>query len=151
MKGQKRENLKKWWVLVVVATLALSLTSCGKKNNRLMSGSSLCEGELGDFELVTLPYGRRYQLVLYVDYLKYDVDLELTFYNSETQDYNPFTVVRTSEGAQLTFDVPEATVYEYDELRITPVSSQGGNWNQRRSTDEAICVISFPGQIDGSY
>jgi len=48
MKGKLKDSVKKWWVLVLVATLALSLTSCGKKRNRLMSGAIDCSGPLGN-------------------------------------------------------------------------------------------------------
>ena len=151
MKVQIREHIKKWWILVVVATLALSLTSCGKKRSRLMSGELPCEGELGSFALSTLPYGRgTVQLIVYVDYLDYDTDLTLTLFDSQTGSNEFLTNVRTVEGAKLVYNIPESYVYDFDELRITPTDNSRP-WSSQSPTIFADCELPLPGQSGSSY
>lgn len=74
MKGKIRDTVSKWWVLVLVATLALSLTSCGmKRSSWLNSGNGQdCEGNdlgkpsMGYFGWSVSPYGNN-TLALYIN------------------------------------------------------------------------------------
>lgn len=57
---------KKWWVLALLVTLALSLTSCGKKkaSSGLQSGSNLfaCDGNDWSFDVEIVPQNSFYYL-----------------------------------------------------------------------------------------
>lgn len=66
MKGKIKETVNKWWVLVVVAALALSLTSCGKRRTTLMGGGLSCTGELGEFTVAIEPSGNGLYSLLWV-------------------------------------------------------------------------------------
>jgi len=47
---------KKWWVLALIAVLALSLTSCSKKKDpALQQGYTACDGEMGAYDVWVLP------------------------------------------------------------------------------------------------
>lgn len=67
MLGRKMLSLKKWWMLALVVTLALSLTSCSKKprNNGLYSGSEIdCAGDDWSFYVALQAQGNYYYLVI---------------------------------------------------------------------------------------
>ena len=58
MKGRLVRMMKKWWIPVLVITLALSLTSCAKKRDRLLGnnyGFGYCDGALGSFDVYLIP------------------------------------------------------------------------------------------------
>jgi len=51
--------MKKWWLIALVITLALSLTSCGKRKPVQPQGSDYgleyCDGDLGSFDIYVFP------------------------------------------------------------------------------------------------
>lgn len=75
MKGKIKETVNRWWVLALVATLALSLTSCGmKRSSYLTSGGAECDGNesgkpsMGYFSVSTAPYGN--DIAIYITVLE---------------------------------------------------------------------------------
>ena len=57
MKGKVVFMIKKWWVIVLVFTLALSLTSCAKRKKELLGanyGFAQCDGNLGNFDVYVI-------------------------------------------------------------------------------------------------
>lgn len=63
--------MKKWWVLALLCTLALSLTSCSKKKNDLLGGNNnfqvvAVDGNLGNFDAYLIPTANQglYELVI---------------------------------------------------------------------------------------
>jgi len=103
MKGKFAETIKKWWMIVLVATLALSLTSCGRKRTRLLSGAIQCAGELGDFDVALYPAGNnQFEVVVlpyeaYADQIAFSIAQSggssrslstLSFNNAASQEYS---------------------------------------------------------------
>ena len=103
MKGKLAETVKKWWMIVLVATLALSLTSCGRRRTNLLSGGIQCAGDLGDFDVALYPAGNNQFEVVIVPYEAYADEISfsvgqydgtertlstLTFNNAESQEYS---------------------------------------------------------------
>jgi len=57
MKGRIVEVVKRWWVMALVVTLALSLTSCSRKRQPMTPAfiDTQCNGSLGDFDIYVVP------------------------------------------------------------------------------------------------
>src|SRR5687767_11578121 len=67
MTGRFVAWMKRWWVLALVFTLALSLTSCSSKKKNLQSGYGFgyCDGTIGSFDVYVLNSGKgTYELSL---------------------------------------------------------------------------------------
>lgn len=155
MKGQLKETFKKWWVLVVVATLALSLTSCGKKRY-LMSGSGVsCMAadsySMGDFLIATYPSGQgQYQLKVTVLGLTDPGDkISIVLFDTSTRY---FDVLKNNSaprvGQDFIFTITESQLQNYDEVRIQ--DEFYGAWDQATPSKYSDCYFPLPGET-GDY
>ncbi|NBY19330.1 hypothetical protein EBQ74_03600 [bacterium] len=57
MKGKLINLMRKWWLMALVCTLALSLTSCAKRRNFNLSGAygfTQCDGANWSFDVYTI-------------------------------------------------------------------------------------------------
>ena len=150
MKGKLISMMKRWWLVVFVFTLALTLTSCSRKRaSNLQDAVALpCQGELGDFDVWVIRSTSQtgmYQLVV--------IPVALTV----PGDIATITVVASSNGAyrqmvpQVVLDneseipVGFLTEYElnlYDQLSISLYD--GANDFTQSQAEFTNCEIPYP-------
>lgn len=152
MMGRFVLMLKRWWVLALVFTLALSLTSCSKKKsnqNLDVYGFDYCDGELGSFDVYTFPNNDgTYDLsVIPVDVNAGDVvQISLTNQGLTYKDMIP-QVALASEEEIYVGRLTESDLDNYDILAI--VKPLDGNQQieilpNREVESDAICTIPLP-------
>lgn len=134
MKGRLLVMVKKWWVLVLVMTLAMSLTSCGRKKNTNLLGSNgwtWCSGDMGDFFVITeVAAGRAgfYDVWVEVDAAAADGDLVSIAitqggYYPQVKQSN----VTVYSGAQIYLgQITENDLYSFDTVEIKGVPQNSG-------------------------
>lgn len=152
MKGKMKETVRKWWVLVVVATLALSLTSCGMKRSSLMSGAGgvACNGDLGYFSVATFPIGNN-EYELRITALEINdpgdiVDVALVY--PDPYDYKvlvPETSLQPGKVLRLRISDVDLESYEYVSLTSATPGQIYAGANKEKAND---CYLPFPGESD---
>ena len=149
MKGKIRETVNRWWVLALVATLALSLTSCGKKRSSwLTSGGLECQGTMGDFAVSTLAYGNQglYQVRLVVFQPDQEFDeVSVTLVNSDTGAYRTLIngLALQSNQEMVVGLITQSELDNYDTLSVTPAFSSG-TWAQQVADKATDCDLPYP-------
>jgi len=146
MKGKIRDTVSKWWVLVLVATLALSLTSCGKKRSSwLTSGGYECEGSMGYFGVSTIPYGNQglYQVRLVVFEPDQEGDIvSVTLTDSSTGAFRTLIngLALQSNKEIVVGLVSQSELTTYDTLSVTPAFSNG-TWAEQVADKYTDCDL----------
>jgi hypothetical protein len=150
--------LKRWWKFALVITLALSLTSCGKKaplQQQADYGFGYCDGSLGQFDVYVIPLDAgQYQLsVIPVSVNSGDI-VSLTIANQQNLAYRPVAnqvVVYPNQeinGGNLT----DGDLMNYNILAITPYDPSGQPWTSQQAAYDAICNLPLPNDpTQGGY
>jgi hypothetical protein len=149
MKGMIRNTVNKWWVLVLVATLALSLTSCGKKRSSWLTsgGGYECDGPMGYFGVSTIPYGNQgmYQvrLIVFQPDLERD-EVSVTLTDSNTGAYRTLINGLSIQSNQeiVVGLVSQSELQTYDTLSVTPVV-QSGTWSNQVADKYTDCDLPY--------
>lgn len=158
MKGRLVNMVKKWWVLVLVMTLAMSLTSCGsKKKTNLTSaqGWTECSGTLGDFfVIVEKSPGRAGFYDLYVEVVQAAQDGDFAAVSIYSGGGSPRVLdsqlgLYTGEENYVG-SITEQQLYDYDEVLLTGVPTNATGPVALQSSS-AFTSCDLPQLGDGSY
>ncbi|MFM8270472.1 MAG: hypothetical protein ACKN9V_09820 [Pseudomonadota bacterium] len=149
MKGKIRDTVNKWWVLVLVATLALSLTSCGKKSSSwLTSGNgSECDGELGYFGVSVVPVGRgtfEVRLVVFESDPNYPVTIAIADSNSQAHKVLASDLTLQPDTEYVLGSISQSELDSYDTFSVTPYSGNGSWRNQQVGNLFTECDLPYP-------
>ncbi|MCB0416491.1 MAG: hypothetical protein H6617_08205 [Bdellovibrionaceae bacterium] len=148
MKGKILFVIRKWWVLALVLTLALSLTSCSKKRSNLLSNSfgfGYCDGNLGSFDVYTIPKGNGVDVDLVViPYQATNGDIiQIGIVNSSATAYKVTTYQATVQvDAEISSMITISDIANYQVLAIRPFTT-GGFLDNTGGVD-AICALPVP-------
>ena len=144
--------MKRWWVLAVLLTLALSLTSCSGPvlNNGSGWGSVTCSGSLGVFDVYLTP-SKADPTLFEISIVPASVSspgdiVTVTVANSQTLSYKTMvnqTVVNPDEEI-FGGDITENDLQTFDEIAITSFDGST-NFLQANSEKDAICALPQPG------
>ena len=149
--------VKRWWVLLMVCTLALSLTSCStkKKASTQNYGCRPCDdATMGAFDVYVIPSKTAvgmYELRIIPVQVENGDIVKVTVANQSLtyKEMVPEVVINSSEevfGGYLT----EADLYTYNILAITPYSSQG-TFLEQTPSKAAFCTLPVPGDVCNGY
>lgn len=145
--------VKKWWLLAVVFTLAMSLTSCSSKTKKqLQSGQlfSQCTGNYYSFDIYVLPdtsSGSSYMVaVVPQDVNEAGDQVTISFGSTNGTYQTKENDVALIPGQEI--DI-RTTLYElqtYNILTVVPVFEQANPpAGQRISEKTTLCEIPVPG------
>ena len=146
--------MKRWWLIALVFTLALSLTSCSKKVYDLQSspdyGFGYCDGTLGNFD-VYVARSRQdpslYELVIVPVQLADPGDIARINIANRNPSYREVVheVVLNPEEQIFAGYLTEEDLQTYDILAITPFDGSGQTFLEQQTDKEAICNLPLPG------
>ena len=152
IEGESAVMIKKWWVLALVVTLALSLTSCGKKKKQTTGnyGVSECAGTIGDFDVYTMPSSGKagyYDVIVLTYQIAQPGDIAtITIADSVGLGYKTLAsqVVLQDEDEIFAGTISEAELQKYDTISITPFTTQT-NFAEQNSEADATCELPLIG------
>jgi len=152
--------VKKWWVLALVLTLALSLTSCSKKRNNglLVQDQVACDGGLGEFNLFLLPAQGQVGMydIFVVPYSVVPLDLVTIAIGQDTGDFAfPHQVLVKETTVQPDVEIyagriSQGQLAQFDRFIIAQVFAGTTTFhdNYRQAQQQfrtAVCVLPLPG------
>ena len=157
MMGRFKIVVKRWWVLALVLTLALSLTSCGKRRQVASNGNygySECSGTIGAFDIYSFPNGDgTYDLSIIPFELDAEGDVASIYLSDES-----FVRYRTGLSEVVLQLDDEITINRISEadlergvLAIIPWDPQGEVLPNRQVEKDATCYIPYPGDDGSGY
>jgi len=142
--------VKKWWVLALVVTLALSLTSCSKKRGDLQGdfGFGYCDGTLGSFDVYVIPESPgTYELVIIPFQVTPGDIVTIAIVNSATIAFNvvvPETAINPE--TEISTRITEADLANFDVLAIRPATA-GQSFIDGNPAADAVCALPLPGSF----
>lgn len=151
--------MKRWWVLAVLLTLALSLTSCSggpALNDGSDYGYVQCQGSLGVFDVYLTPSKADptlFELSIVPAQVTNPGDIiSVTAANSQTLSYRPLVTQATADDNVEIFggDLTENDLQVFNEIAITSFVDGGTNFLAANSAADAICAIPQPGDDGGN-
>lgn len=158
MMGRFVVMMKRWWVLALVFTLALSLTSCSKRKSNLQSanyGFGYCDGSFGSFDVYVIPSkgspGMFELSIIPVQVTAGDIAKIVVL--NQNLSYKPMIsqVVLQSEAEIFAGYLSEAEVNSYDTLAIIPWDPNQENVTpiEQNNDRDALCALPLPGYETG--
>jgi len=152
--------MKRWWVLALVFTLALSLTSCTKKKTNLSGsdyGFGYCDGTMGNFDVYVIPSTSNpglYELSIIPIQVATEGEIVKVNVLNSGLPYKEMVsqVVLQTEQEIFAGFLSESELQNYDTLAITPYDpSQAINTDfpYQNNNDDAICSLPIPGYNTG--
>ncbi len=157
MTGRLVFIMKRWWITALVFTLALSLTSCAKKQLNVQDasyGEASCDGTLGNFDVYLIAsqangtYSGTYQIAIVPVTLDAPGDIVMvTLSNAAVTAYRTLieqVVVNTDQEVDSTI-ISAADVQTYDVLAITPYQP-GVPFPAQQNQKDTICYLPQLGQ-----
>lgn len=148
--------VKRWWLIALVFTLALSLTSCSKHrpDEALQAdadyGFTYCDGTIGSFDVYVIRSKQDPTLYeLSIIPVNLDAPGDIARINVANRQPNYKEMVHevvlypNSEifGGYLT----EADLQTYDILAITPFDGSGQSFLEQQAEKDALCTLPLPG------
>lgn len=159
MKGRFVRMMKRWWLIALVFTLALSLTSCGKKQAITQDGTqdygwAACDSdELGQIDVYVVPNYTTglYELyVIPVQLIDNGDVVEVHIANQSTQNFKPVIPQATLFNEVEVFaTLTYADLYNFDTVGIVsfPATQEEAFTPlfQRESAKGVFCELPLPG------
>lgn len=143
--------MKKWWIIALVFTLALSLTSCAKKRETQNSqGFGYCDGTMGQIDVyvkVRSGDNTRFDLVLVPYTVAAPGDIvSVTVVQKATYQYKEMVsqVVLNPSQQVLAGTLTKGELDTYDVLAITSYQP-GVNFLQANPAKSAVCTLPYIG------
>jgi hypothetical protein len=142
--------MKRWWMVALVFTLALSLTSCSRKSLIPQSGYGLgyCDGTLGSFDVYVYPTASSgvYQVSVIPVSLDAPGDIvSITVANQSLQYRELQTqVVLNNDMEILAGTLTDTELEAYDIIAITPYQP-GVTFLEATPEKDAVCRLPLPG------
>jgi hypothetical protein len=152
MKGKILKAMRKWWLMVLVGTLALSLTSCAKRKLYSLSGPygfTQCDGTGWTFDVYTVrsqsQYGS-YDLVIMPVSVDTPGDIaSITIANSNQAYKQLVSQVVLNPNQEIDAGmISSSDLTNYPILAITPFDSTN-NFVSSTPQKSAYCYIPLPG------
>lgn len=144
--------MKRWWITALVFTLALSLTSCAKKQLNIQDatfGERSCDGTLGNFDVYLIAsqsggnFNGTYQIAIVPVTLSSPGDIvSITLSNVGVTAYRTLidqVVVNTDQEID-TGIISAADVQTYDVLAITPYQP-GVPFPAQQNEKDTLCYL----------
>lgn len=151
------QMLKRWWVLALVFTLALSLTSCSKKKSDLMAanyGFGYCDGTLGSFDVYVIPNANGlYELSIIPVSVNAGDIVKVHLVSSSRSFKEMVTQVVLQNDLEINAGTVTPTeIYAYEAIAITPWDPSQGDQNvlDQQFEKDAICEFPIPPQESGN-
>jgi len=145
--------MKKWWIVALVITLALSLTSCSKKRDGLVAGEGqgfgfgYCDGELGQFDVYVIPVNGnpgRYELSIIPVQVRAGDIVRIAIANSSLAYREMVSQVVVNPDVEIQAGFVNFSDFQfYDILAIRP-AEPGTNFLDGSSNVDAICELPLP-------
>lgn len=157
LKGRIVVMVKKWWVLALVFTLALSLTSCSSKKRNLNAGNpngfGYCDGTLGSFDIYVVASPSNaglYELSVIPVSLDAPGDIVRVAVANNSLAYKEMVTQVVVNPQQEIFAgyLTVSDLQNYDILAITPYEP-GVSFLEGTAEKDAICSVPLPGD-DGT-
>ena len=153
MKGKFLNVMRRWWLMVLVLTLALSLTSCAKRKLYGLSGAygyTQCDSNNWQFDVYLFPSQNQvgyYDLVIMPAYIDTPGDIAtVVITNSQTLGYrqliNQVVLYENQEISAGTLST--ADLNNYPQLAITSYDASGTPWPQQNSPKGSYCNLPIP-------
>ena len=147
--------MKRWWVLALVFTLALSLTSCSKRKKQLQTadyGFGYCDGTIGSFDIYVIPSKSSpgmYELSIIPVQLDAPGDIAKITIASQNLSYKEVVpqVVLQNEQEIFAGNITESDLQNYEILAITPWEA-GVTFLEQETDKDALCSLPLPGTGD---
>jgi hypothetical protein len=146
--------MKRWWLIAIVFTLALSLTSCANKpGNGTNFGYVACDSEvLGQFDVYTIASGSsggQYSVVVvpyqvFTQGVSYTIGLENIYTGFPA--LSDITPVQDQEI--LVRELTAAELQNYTHIRIGPYQASIP-YLQGAPDNDLVCELPLPGNIQG--
>lgn len=141
--------IKRWWIVALVFTLALSLTSCAKRKKEPFIGDGLssCEGNLGSFYIAVRPQGVSglYQILVEPVGLDEPGDIaQITLVNGDNS-YKPLLkeVVLVPNQVIYAGTVSEDDLDSYNYVDISLIDDTGAGYLDQ--APEKVSTCDLPG------
>lgn len=145
------QMVKRWWVLALVFTLALSLTSCSKKKSDLMAadyGFGYCDGTLGSFDVYVIPNTNGLYELSIIPVSVNSGDIVKVHLVSSSRSYKEMVsqVVLQNDLEIFAGTVTPTEVQSYEAIAITPWDPSQGDQNvlDQQFEQDAICEFPIP-------
>jgi hypothetical protein len=142
--------VKKWWVLALVFTLALSLTSCSSSAPSLQNGQAFaqCNGDYWSFDVYVEPSASSpgmYEMRLYPVSLNEPGDIAQIVIANNSGAYEVLKPEITLEPSQeiLYSPLSAADLTNYDTLVISPYQP-GVSFLQTNGANSTFCTLPSP-------
>ena len=147
--------MKRWWLIVLVFTLALSLTSCSRKRTgdllqQADFGCIPCNGTIGSFDVYvirSLQDSTTYTLSIIPIQLDQPGDIGKMTIANRNPSYKEVVheVVLNPNEEIFAGTLTEADLENFDILAITPFDESGVSFLQQQSEKDALCTLPLPG------
>jgi hypothetical protein len=152
MKGKLKSLMRKWWLMALVSTLALSLTSCAKRKNYNLSGYygfTQCDGANWSFDVYLFrsqSQNGAYDLVIMPVQIDTPGDIASITIANQQQAYKQLVsqVVLNPEQEISAGMITYADLTNYPILAITAFDPTTSFVSQN-SAKSAFCEIPMPG------
>lgn len=152
MKGKLINLMRKWWLMALVGTLALSLTSCAKRRNFNLSGAygfTQCDGANWSFDVYTIRSQSQpgsVELVIMPVSIDTPGDIASVTIGNSQNGYRQLIqqVVLNPEQEIPAGMLTNADLYNYPILAITNYDPSTNFINQN-AQKSAFCEIPLPG------
>ena len=139
MAGIKLQ-LRRWWMLMVVGALALTLTSCSRYTPQAISGCAPCSGTMGSFDIVVTPSGAGDEISIFPTQLTSQLAVSVVVAASENPEDNHITVPSLGlVGVSQKFFggyISQDDISRYNVLALLDQNSAATN----------LCDLPLPGQ-----
>ncbi len=144
--------MKRWWVIALVFTLALSLTSCSRaKQTQLQAdyGFGYCDGSIGSFDVYVIRSQTQpgmYELTVIPVTLQQPGDIVSITVANKSLAYKQMVNQVVINPQQQVFSgyLSDTDLTTYDILAITPYAA-GQTFLNAQSDAEALCTLPLPG------
>jgi hypothetical protein len=152
MMGRVVLMMKRWWMVALVFTLALSLTSCSRKALAPQTGYGLgyCDGTLGSFDVYVYQTSTAgiYQVSVIPVSLDQPGDIVSITVANASLAYKVLQnqVVLFNDNEILAGTLTDTELELYDQLAITPYDSSGATWLEQAPEKDAVCYLPLPGE-----
>lgn len=153
MPGRLMFMMKKWWLIAVVFTLALSLTSCSSRSNYADQNFGYAEcnsGTLGYFDVYTIANSNSTFNVVVVPYQVFTQGVSYTFglENSYTGYPAAQDVTPVQDQEILVATITAAQLQNYTWIRIGPYQA-GVPYLSSSADNDVVCELPLPPQYSG--
>ncbi len=152
MTGRVVLLMRRWWIIALVFTLALSLTSCSNKMSNLQGatyGQSQCDGSLGSFDIYLIAQSSgQYQLaIIPVSPANPGDIVTVNVVDQQSMAYQTLEdQVVINADQEIDFELSEAQVANYDTLALSLFQPGGASFPDIQAQEDALCYLPQMGE-----